>query len=598
MTRKLFISFVVGAIVFFVLAAWVWHLMYGAEPLTTSTVEDSKTDQPTVLIEESDESEVQTGALVPIVSLSQLGDLTSHFERTASLRRALAEADVVALKMMLIETSEIESSSWKVDVQTELFRKLAELDPAEALTNLNQVSWNQRDTIISTVFAQWTESDLEGAIAHLDQLDSSVRQVAARSIVLHSDQESVEDLLQLARELGAPSAGFEAFTQWDGSEGISDPSHTWDILISDPIHSSAKVIALTSVAIEWMEQYGIEILPEIVKSVSHWPTRGYVVGALLARKAETDPQSAFNLAMDYREETHDGIFGGIAKVWATNDPVLALDSVSEKLSEPVLIHRLQSVIIETWSERDPQEVLDSLDQVPETVQILARDRATQSLAAVNPRGAAAIAGEWSQIPLQVGQVIVSNWAKLDPSEVQDWVLATVEDSSQQKHLLDLVWQELVQIEPEAAFQSAQNIAITGATPGLEADVIRSLARHDIEKAKSMLPLVRDGMTKAQAYSEVGVELVMRNKSSEAVQLGEQLQGSEKEGFLKNLVARWAYLNPNELASVLEEISSADAQSAGAMWLIMAHRRLNALSEEELEDVKSYLNKTDATRLNL
>ena len=178
-------------------------------------------------------------------------------------------------------------------------------------------------------------------------------------------------------------------------------------------------------------------------------------------------------------------------------------------------------------------------------------------------------------------------------------LECFEEREEQRYLLTFIWPGLVEHDAEFAMQIALQEPLVDQSSselGLEVDLIRSVAKTDVEQALSMLAQVRDGQTKVMAYSVAGSTLASSGEPDRAIELGLQLDESVQDDYFNFLVSDWAYKDPLGLFDSLESIPGQGVKSIAAMRLEMANRFHKVFSSEQLDQLKEYRSDVDQKRL--
>lgn len=171
------------------------------------------------------------------------------------------------------------------------------------------------------------------------------------------------------------------------------------------------------------------------------------------------------------------------------------------------------------------------------------------------------------------------------------------EGNHRRTLLSIVLPELATIDAEHAIRVALGEAVDSPMEvGLEATVVQRLSEVDIERAKSILPHVRNGLTKLDSFGRVGLSLVKNDKFEEAFALGLQLPESMRNPFNGNLVSDWSMHDPIELFNSIDRVPTKEAKSRAAVWLHAANQREKLFTNEQVEYLKSFLLDLDAVAI--
>ena len=135
--------------------------------------------------------------------------------------------------------------------------------------------------------------------------------------------------------------------------------------------------------------------------------------------------------------------------------------------------------------------------------------------------------------------------------------------------------------------------IADGAAGLESIVVGWWAQSDVDRAITMLPRVREGETKADAYRRVASRLEEQDRISDAIQLGNDLPELERQEYNESLAWDIGYREPfNHFVEGLRELPSQELQSkAVRSKLTMTYYSpdfMPEFTEDQLDQLKEFL----------
>lgn len=525
-----------------------------------------------------------------------LGDISvieSSFERNYKLHGFLMGADESQLVGYLTQSSEVDTPSVRDQFQIAVVQRLTEFNPQRALKSIRSLPNSQDQALLGTVFGEWSRADLDGALAQAKSLSESERLTALAGIL--SSREDLSDSLkqQIARQLGHEQYAMQTQSSAMASSSDGDPRDAWNSLVNDSFEDIAQIGSLVQIAQTLVQQNGIEALDWIRNSLIDDTVLEATVRSVLHHVALSNPQSAFQQAQSLSRDSQEVALPTIVEMWARSNPLVAMNTLSN-LKNASQRKELQTTLLRSWAENDPQNLFDSLERLPEAIRSKAEQQAMLAVARAAPSDAVAYLADLPAGDRQrdLALEIAEHWSNLDVYAALDWVLSDqITSESTRRRALTEVLRNLVDVDPTLAFQTAlKQEPLSKYGRGLEAMVIEQIAQSDIEMAISLLSQVRDGHTKLHAFIAAGRALVQNGGYDRALSLGQQLPTEDQSRYRHSVMWSWAESDPEGLLASLEELPSEDAKTQAAMGLIMSNFRHNALSGEQMEYVSSILPK--------
>lgn len=566
--------------------------------------------EKTETYEEVDTREVENSLQSSIPEVRNLDDLmkiASAFEQGLALRILLADANEAQTAELLAETKDIPSNSIKYDFQTAIVQRLAQINPRRAVAQIRKLSsQSYPGRYVSSIFTEWSRSNLDEAVAHARTMSNDWKESALTGILQERTDLSDEVLLSIARDLGNEQIAVAAITQKKIEDAIGNPEKAWNELVIDLQHDSQHMWSIARVASAWVEKEGLSVLDQISQSLTNMELRQHVVRRVLDDIAHDDPEGAFKYALTLESDPHNSITRNLMRTWARSDPRSALATASE-IEKNSLRRDMEKTAAESWAQNEPREVMEDINTLPAHVRESAIASAIGRIAHASPKEAAVlVAGmENGAARISAASSVASTWAYQDHKAALDWILNEPTIEEIRPHMLRTIMYRLVQIDPKLAMDTALSQPIekgegamwTGMGEiGMELNVIASLAYSDLEKAIELLPQVREGPTKVQAFSMVSGAMIRNGDVDEALNMIQQVPESERAGLYTAVAGSWAGHDPEGMLNSMDRFPSKEIKSKAAAMLVQFNRFQKNLTDEQVETAKKYLTEEDAKAL--
>lgn len=513
---------------------------------------------------------------------------SSDFDYFSALYRVLETASNSQLLTLLVDTKQYTDLSRRNDTQVAIIRRMSEQNPVKALQNLQKLSKIDELRLTKTVFETWARTNLNQAIKHASSMSVDLRSSSLKGIMQVQKDPNHADLRELTTELEHGDGLVNSVTDQILDVTVDNPELAWSAIIADGDSEVFQVSELLAVGRAWLNQSGFSVLEQISESLKTWEVRQTVINGLLFHLAEEDLQVAFDYAVNLKENYDHTFLIAIVKSWAQKDPEAAMQSIASLESEEVRRNMYHN-FVKAWAKSDPLTLLAQLDQLPENIKVMGQEAALRKLAETDPKGALSYLPsiENSDNRTNILFSIVSTWARIDAVEALNWVQNDNSDWGNQQPFLNQILFELARQNPPLAMDIAMS---EPAMYGYEAQVINSLALHDVELALNLFPRVRDGEPKRISRWALGLALVYEGEVTRAFELGTNLQGEERIRYDSMLTEEWARRAPTDLFENLHDLGSTELQSFAAFTLIHINSWQRNLTDQQVNVASKYLSK--------
>lgn len=378
-------------------------------------------------------------------------------------------------------------------------------------------------------------------------------------------------------------------------EFLQDPVAGWDKFIAK--HSSdireinkEERDLLHRISVARVEKEGIEAFRSISESLGDPEVRIWVLDNLFEKIAQSDPELAFDAAVELQRDAGRTFLRQVAMEWSLSDPKAVLESMATADWDELELGQMQKAVVRDWANREPASLLALSKQIPLKLQSYGRLQALLSWATQEPESAAVHIGEIQDRVNKrtLARNIALNWLEKDVTEAIEWVQSSQEIEEFRREVLVEVLNELAASSPTTAFEIALEQPVEDFHVGLEVSVIRKLVVNDLDLALKLLPKVREGTSKFAAISSVGTAFADSGNIDKALELANELPVASRGMYLSNAVAMWGIANPKTVFEEISKLPTPELRSRAAMMALTGNSRKEVLSKDQAEVLKTYL----------
>ena len=171
---------------------------------------------------------------------------------------------------------------------------------------------------------------------------------------------------------------------------------------------------------------------------------------------------------------------------------------------------------------------------------------------------------------------------------------------ERKLLASTVIAQITRLDFQKAFELARDLSFDihdDEDIGLEATVIDILAFQNLEEALHLLPLVREGATKFEAYSYVGNALARNDRLDDAISNGKEFTGEQQIRYYIRIGSNVNVMEDSEsIFAMLDKLPTEIARSRIATTQISNNQRSDVYDEDQIERLNKYLTNEDRALL--
>lgn len=547
------------------------------------------------------------------VKADSINDLFRNFSNDLSRLRAaydlIGDADEDKLIDLFDQVSQRKYAEREASTKTELVSlistRLAGMSLDKTVVLYESQPPEVAKLMLYGVMQTWANTDYDEAVKFALKQDVSVHAVALKGIVDASPSVSSSALMQLGAELGDIAYVERALAHRQLEMDLADPDQAWSNLINDQtLNLEENHYRVKLVANALIDKHGATEIDDILSSIPSPKLSFDLRKSILSHVALSDPETAFNIALDTPNDVFGTILTAVINTWATTDPENALARV--RALEPSKVRdRLQHKVVSSWVQLNSEQFADSLDDIPVELHDTARLSLVRQLSKDSIDDALAVLLDIQDITTQEEAAIsiVDVWMDLNPEEAFDWALSSAENVQYRDQLVDSFLVKLSKKDADKAFDFALSQPITEERGvGLEAVVLDAIAHTKTEHAFSLLDRVRPGNTLLAAFESVSTGLIYDLRTDEALALGKQLPEQDRESFYNSIAFDIVTQEPPKtIVELISTIPVREARATMAEHALRFHRfsfDKPLYSEDEIEKLMQYVTSDYAQRFRL
>ena len=540
-----------------------------------------------------------THATIPLVnSLVEIVGSSGPFERNMALLNVLEQAEVEQV-LELLEQSRHRGSSVRVRTQAVILQKLVRFSPFRALSEALKFDQSRSNFLLTALFREWAHLSLDEAISQATILEGESKRAALKGILLERNDLSETKRRKIAQQLGNEQFGINLINTEKLRESIGAPGKLWDEIVEEAQNDPEQLELLVQIAQIWVEKEGLEVLDQLMESLENSRTRTWVTTSVLREVAQTNAVETLEYALTLDDPSYTYKFT-VVEEWARSDPNSARDTIASTVDEgwrEILLRQL----VKSWAIFHPSEFLEEFETIPRDLVELGIETAISQVASNSPQEAAKIVSameetERQSFKMDAARTVIYHWLSRDMDATLDWVLNDSDLKDQRPELLIFVSLTLVEHDAERAMQFALQQPIGENEAGPEAWVVGEIARTDIDEALRLLPKVRDGQAKVQAYRFIGHELIDQGYTDKALKLLKQVPEYAKQNYLGSIIGNWTYRDPIGVVESLQKVESEKIAASVALSLLLNDPRDERLNPEENKFLRDFLTAEDTKLL--
>ena len=536
----------------------------------------------------------------------EIAGLEPNMASQSALDQLLLSATQEQLSELLNQSLQIPffSRAWRARVQDTIVRRLSDLDPLETLAFIAELPTVQEKNLAISVFKEWSITDLEGLVAHMQTLESPLKQIALKQIMVERDDLSEEQMLEIGDQVGLKRIAIASIVDGETRLLLENPESAWKQATTDSVVDEMQLELLFDIGQTLIDQAGLASLAPLLSSNRDW-IGNYVLLSVASSFSSSDPLSSFKQIEKLTGSGGDQLRTAVVKAWARVDPLAALDYLSD-WSVANERDNLLLAVVEVWASSDPNRIVQHIQQLPTPVQSLARNRAIESLGKTDPYFALRLikseANGFSWQPHLY--TLFSAWRESDVENAVEWLMSETEFPNEQEREM-LIGSTISHMgrssDPNEAFiftrqfmddfknRTNADFRLHGEHPGVH--IIGSLSWVDRELAISFVSNIPEE-DRISAYRRIGRDLTASRNFEMALEVANLVSEKNRLEYQRSVVNSWVQEVPADLVAKLENLPNAHLQRYAAQCLYNTHLTGGSFYNELLEEIKPYISNDD------
>lgn len=531
-------------------------------------------------------------APVKLESFLDNSQFDSLLTRTHLLYEFFANVDKETIQEYWKYTQHLHASNERKHIQRVMIQAWSTVDPVAALAVIErEILDDTRAPLMELVFREWSLVNLADAMNYMGNLDLEDKLRAVSSIVRSREDLSYQQRREIARELDCEWVALEVLRKSTDAFVIEDPAQEWTSFVwknKDDLQtlSDSQEKMLANLAYSWIVQDGVVAFEKmrhtLPSNFSLLTTAKYVSTEIF----ETNPQLAFDLALTgtrrERELEYLQLAVDLVAKWAATDGRTALDATDAIIAR-AFQQRLRRRVLWVWAQTNPQSLLNSIDELPQSLQLKAQETSLTYIAKQSPERVRSMLSEINDRKYRnvVAKAVVKSWALTDLGRTLDWIQSDERLADIRVDLTRTAYFSLGRVNPKLAVETAVTQPLRESKEGWEALVIDWTANDNLDVAANLLPLVRQGRTRTRAYDAVIARSIEEHEWERAINLI-VLYEDNKGYALGSYVGTLAREVPTRLYEKLETMDSPWLRKSIAWQLHAINKENSVFSSEQLE----------------
>lgn len=513
------------------------------------------------------------------------------YGRSLAARQLLAKFDQFFLNSFWEQLQTIDDRGTQYLIRQDFIRRFAHEYPQETLSLIKELPWIERQFLIETFFNEVTIENIPEMVASLSDLGVKDQRNALESILYLYPDLTPKQQEELTQRNGISEILSRVRARHLLDLAEDQPREAWELLDEKLVPPLVYQELSRAIIEHWVDQDGVIAIEHIANAPSS-KVQSDALAIALRHYARFNAVEALTLAQNTSADFKSLLVSAVLLGWAENSPKAVVEHLNTS-DELTPNHSLYLQVVEIWASINPIALYTHVELFPEGLRVWVAERAISVLSSTHPEHAAQMLTNYEVgIPYHLLVDVVDSWVKVDVDSTITWIDERF-TGSDRHYLFEVMLPKIAITDPYRALLIARDVPTDMFDPGLELDVIESLARQDVQQAESLLSEVRSGVTKLAAYGAVGYARLRRGQIDEAFALGSKLPEKMRDSYNGSLVGDWSIHDPRGLFLGINSIPTPQAKSRAAVYLLSAHRETHFLSDDEVEYVRSLLSDLDA-----
>ena len=563
-----------------------------------------------------------------------LFEALNEYDNLFDLKRSLLSLVDTATKHELVEIfnesreyplafDSIQTTQWLWSI---VLSKLLDIDSDTVQSLIEQLDEQTADVVIYGVMREWNPMFADKAVKFLALFDRGLQRQGLVGLIDGSTPLDRAVFMEMGTKLGYLEDYLSGLLE--RSQFAQDQYSLDDIATELENTIANRQYLFQSVyqkAASFVLNEGLDSLPSVLELFNEQSAdnmsqtvRMFFNGAqsrLVSEISRSNPEMMFEYLVSLGEPFDEALLSVVCEVWFAADPKALWNRLKSQDLRNVQ-SALAGDVINYWTRREPDLALISLSQFPTEYHDLVYVEIAETVARNYPLEALELlskTSDWSQtlsdrneskrssdrsvrIPYyySIDETIAAA-TKTDPISTIEWLESNGSnlDDSMKLYFLDEAFESWAGYDPDTAFEMALQFPLTADRAGLEATVVGTLARYEVDRAIKLLPRVRDGETRLTAYKRVMWGLEAEDRISDALHLGSDLPEQARKEYNESLASQIGDREPfDHLIAGLRALPTQELQSEAIksrlMFIYLLPEYSPKITNKQLDQLKEFL----------
>lgn len=499
------------------------------------------------------------------IELNKILKLESPTDRSIAIYTLVGGMSGHEIRNLLNKTLSFTPSKTVQSVRIRLLEELTWQDPTNALSFVEKIDSQLSVDLVSTVFAEWAQFDLEDALQATSKLEEVMKTRSLWAIFFSRPDLTVAARVALVEQHGGnPILVRRLVTESSTFQFSDQPLTALQTLVADELDDNEQVIAFYRLTDYWYDRDGISSIGEMLdRFYSLFQDQHSLLRNLVKKVSAFDPQTAWNHVLALSSETRRKLAPMVVEAWGIVD----FDEAHKAIMEANMPFAL-GVLFQSLASSDPERALAEIDQVPleyglsvfmRLVNRLPRDVMLEHLEQH---------GSLGPDTNSATRLLVQLWSSQDPENAVGWLLA---NSSKLEwinsvHLLDGLI-SLGSVDLDRAFAIALEQPKSESATGMEYSLLLGLMRNgQLAGIEEFLKRVRKPK-QFDIYTVTGSYLVQVGKFDEAFELGNQLSETEWSEYFRTLTSTGIWRDAERFIEKMSLLPNSEIRNEIARYIL-------------------------------
>ena len=528
-----------------------------------------------------------------VQSLQDISRLQSDFDQNLSLRLLLSHADEDDLKAFIRESTKIPSKNQRISTLAVIFGRYAAIDPRKAIERAqrtNHLTEDDQYEIVSSIFNEWIVSDLDGAVAAINEFPQAVKEIGASAMMPRLDHLPSEERIELARAIGPNDSWIEYTVDRIRLESFkNDPRKAYFDLLRDTSRINEQTRELAEVAQYWIELEGIAVFRELYDSIESANVRRNVLdGAIRSaiRNKTATPTSLLHVLSELpKNQEARNATETTFRAWAYLDPKASFDAALESDNQ-LVSDSFRKDLLFIWAWRDASGLYQEAMTFPRQFKSEAVAKALEQISRDSPHEAIQLARNLDSRALRTSarDAIVQGWRFTDPKSAFEWLMNNELDVHE--HADSALWHSTFNGYLDQDYSAARTY-VDQYEGEFKALLVEATAEHllrsDLNLAIDYISNINSKIS-ASLLSQIADSLVEFDPIK-ALSFGKAVEEDQRDIYYQNLLYSWAL---DDFIGLFQNIHRVphEYRSLGVERLLFFNAQNHYLSESEVKKLES------------